>query len=342
MKIHNILINVTELCHVGCRHCGYISSKRDREMTADEMESWVEQVCGYGVRQVIFTGGEAFERFEMLARGVKSAGRNGARAAVFTSAYWAKSPEQARDTLRGVSGLWQLYISTDKYHQERVPIAHIYNAIDAAIAAGVPRISMVITYAAQRDLDEVSGWYSRYGKRVEIVSQPLIPNKGMRKEGEQCAAPLDLAPENFEHSCFLNTPLINPNGDVFACHIGKVDAHRSIRNTPYSLGSLRETSFAGIMESAMRRADYTFLVTHGPRGVAESMQGGSGVVKELPRCRFTSGCEMCMSVMLTPAAAEAFRGHAGASREETEIRLALMDFQGRDRGQGDSECKGGL
>ena len=342
MKIHNVLINVTERCRVGCRHCGYISSKRDREMTADEMDSWVGQVCGYGVGQVIFTGGEAFERFEMLARGVQSAARNGARSAVFTSAFWAKSPALARETLRGVSGLWKLYVSTDKYHQERVPLEHVYYALDAAIEAGIPQVAVVITYAAQKDLEEVSGWYSRYGDRVEIVSQPLIPNKGMRRDESQSAAPLDLSPKSFEHSCFLETPLINPNGDIFACHIGKVDAHRSIRNSPYSLGSLRESPFAGIMQNSLRRADYGFLLAHGPRGVAESMQVSPEAAKALPRCRFTSGCDMCMSVMLTPPAAEAFRRHAESSREATEIRLALMAGKELHRKQRDSEYKGPL
>lgn len=342
MKIHNILINVTERCHVGCRHCGYISSKRDSEMTTDEMDSWVGQVCGYGINKVIFTGGEAFERFEMLTRGVHCASRKGVKSAVFTSAFWAKSPKRAWETLRDVSSLQQLYISTDKYHQERVPLEHVHHAIDAAIKIGIPRITLTITYAAQRDLDEVAGWYSRYRDRVEITSQPLIPNKGMRRDESQYAAQLDLAPKNFEHSCFLATPLINPNGDVFACHIGKVDAHRSIRNTPYSLGSLRESSFAGIIESARRRADYAFLVTHGPRGVAESLQAAPEAVKELPRCRFTSGCEMCMSVMLTPQAAEAFRKHADAARESTEIRLALLNLQERGRRQQDPGYKGPL
>lgn len=324
MKIYNILINVTERCHVGCRHCGYIGSKRDSEMTADEMEFWVGQVCDYGINKVIFTGGEAFERFEMLARGVRRARESGVPTAVFTSAFWAKSPESARETLRGVSSLYQLYISTDKYHQERVPLVHVYHAIDAAIEIGIPRITMTITYATQQDLDEVAGWYSRYGDRVEISSQRLIPRKGMRRAMTEHVPQFDLTPSNYGSNCFLGTPLINPNGEVFACHIGKVAAHGSIRNSPYALGNLREAPFKEIMSGSQRRSDYKFLVAHGPRGVAESMQANPAAVTKLPRCQFTSGCDMCVAVMLTPPAAEAFQRHAEASTESTEIRLALL------------------
>lgn len=324
MKIYNILINVTERCHVGCRHCGYIGSKRDREMTADEMESWVEQVCAFGMNKVIFTGGEAFERFDLLSRGVRRAHEKGVPTAVFTSAFWAKSPELARETLRGVSTLHQLYISTDKYHQERVPIEHVYNAIDAALELGIPRITMTITYAAQQDLDEVSAWYSRYGDRVEITSQRLIPKKGMRRDSTEHAPELDMSPHNYGSNCFLGTPLINPNGDVFACHIGKVAAHGSIRNSPYALGNLREASFGEIMGGSRARPDYRFLMAHGPRGVAESMQAHPDAAKDLPRRQFASGCDMCVAVMLTPAGAEAFQRHAEASKEPTEIKLALL------------------
>jgi MoaA/NifB/PqqE/SkfB family radical SAM enzyme len=324
MKIYNILINVTEVCHVGCRHCGYIGSRRDREMTADEIDSWVRQVCAFGVNKVIFTGGEAFERFEMLSRGVKSAHESGVASAVFTSAFWAKTPERAREVLREVASLRQLYISTDKYHQERVPIAHVYHAIDAALELGIPKITMTITYANRRDLDEVSSWYARYGSKVEISSQLLIPNKGMRRDETQYVPQFDLAPENYGSRCFLATPLINPNGDVYACHIGKVSSHRGIGKSPYALGNLREASFEEIMGDARRRSDYRYLVAHGPRGVAESMQASPEAAKSLPRCKFTSGCDMCMSVMLTPPAAEAFRKHAEQAKESTEIRLALM------------------
>jgi MoaA/NifB/PqqE/SkfB family radical SAM enzyme len=324
MKIYNILINVTERCHVGCRHCGYIGSRRDREMTVDEMADWVGQLCIYAIPKIIFTGGEAFERFDLLGRGVRRAHESGVPTAVFTSAFWAKTPESARETLREISTLRQLYISTDKYHQERVPLTHVYNAIDAALEIGIPRITMTITYANQRDLAEVSSWYSCYGGRVEITSQLLIPNKGMRRDETQYIPQFDLSPKNYESSCFMGTPLINPNGDVFACHIGKVSSHRSIKSSPYALGNLRESSFVEIMGAARKRSDYQYLVAHGPRGVAESMRAQPEAAKGLPRNCFTSGCDMCMSVMLAPSAAEAFRRHAEASTESTEIKLALL------------------
>lgn len=328
MRFNNILINVTERCDVGCRHCGYIGAKRDREMTAIEMESWVGQVCGYGISKIIFTGGEPFGRQDLLARGVQCAHNCGVLTSVFTSAFWAASPEQARSTLRNVPGLDQLYISTDRYHQERVPLASVYNAIDAAIAAGVSRITLVITYDEEPERDAVAAQYSRYGDRVEVSWQRLILNKTMQRAGKEPAGGLGLAPDGYECGCFLGTPLINPDGNVFSCHIGKAAAHRDIRNMPYFLGNLREAAFIDIMSRALHRSDYRFLLAHGPKGVAEMVQAHPEIAQDLPRRQFASGCDMCMSIMLMPSAAKALQRHAEASTDATEIRLALSAVKG--------------
>jgi len=324
MRFDSILINVTEQCHVGCRHCGYIGSRRDREMSVAELESWVEQAAAYGVGKIIFTGGEAFERYELLAAGVRRARQAGASSAVFTSSAWAASAEAARSRLEGLRGLGQLYLSTDIYHQERVPVENVCHAIDAGLESGVQRITLVITYATEADRAAIAAQYGRYGSRVEITSQLLIPNKISRKTLIGHVTSFDFTPRQYSAQCWLGTPLVNPDGAVFACHVGKAAAHGDIRKLPYFLGDLREASFAEIMGRARKRADYQYLRTHGPRGVAEMVQMSPPVETSLKRSRFTSGCDMCMCVMLSPETPAALSKYAEERTEEIDVRLALL------------------
>src|SRR5262245_22415965 len=132
MLFNSVLISVTEVCTVGCRHCGFRGSTRDREPTETELVRWVGEVCEYRVPKIIFTGGEPFQRFHLLRAAVEAAM---ARAtppdiACFTSASWGSSPIRVSQHLEQLRGLNQLYLSTDVYHQERVPWRFVANVIE--------------------------------------------------------------------------------------------------------------------------------------------------------------------------------------------------------------------
>ena len=103
--LRSILVSVTEACHVGCRHCGFIGSTRDREAGAGLLANWVAQACEYGIPLVIFTGGEPFERFEVLERLVATCRAAGTPAASFTSSYWATDPKTTVAYLERLDGL---------------------------------------------------------------------------------------------------------------------------------------------------------------------------------------------------------------------------------------------
>src|SRR5882762_2457450 len=126
----SLLISVTEACHVGCSHCGFIGSTREREAEPEEMALWISQACSYGIPKMIFTGGEPFERLEVLAGGVRAGLAFGVEIGVFTSSYWGDSRERAKKTLSYVKGVTHLYLSSDTFHQRRVPYQYVFNVIE--------------------------------------------------------------------------------------------------------------------------------------------------------------------------------------------------------------------
>lgn len=325
MRFDSILIVLTEVCHVGCQHCGYIGSKRDREVEAPEVEKWIEQMVGYGIPEIIFTGGEAFERYETLAAGVKRARECGARISVFTSSFWATSREEAIKVLHGLDGLTKVYLSTDVYHQKRVPFQYVRNAIDAAIHLGIPDINVNITYATEADRQYVASEYADYGDRVRIYSERVIPSPKFSPKVLAGQDPMhSLAPGNYTRKCWLGTPLVDPQGDIFACHIGKAAAHKNFGKSSYFLGNLHDASFDKIMQQSQQRADYQFLRTHGPEGVALMAAASPALLKDMTRQEFTNACDMCVCVLGAKHGPESLEKYAGVREDEINIRLALL------------------
>jgi MoaA/NifB/PqqE/SkfB family radical SAM enzyme len=327
LRFKSILVSVTEACHVGCSHCGFIGSVRDRESEPEEMADWVSQACHYGVPKIIFTGGEPFERLDSLRRGVDAARASQKPVAVFTSSFWASSPEITRSILEQMPGLTHLYLSSDVYHQRRVPYQNVFNVIETALELKIPQITIYITYANEAERSEVRQHYTSYGDRLKISEDRVIPSPYLSSRVLQNQDALRTShPDEYGCECEIGTPIINPNGDVFSCHIGKAAAHRDLRHLPYFLGNVRERSFADIMASAACRLDYQFLRTYGPRGVAALFAQEPGLSSAVGRDGFTTDCDMCFSTLKTREGRMALESYVSRPevRDGIDMHLALV------------------
>ena len=321
-----VLLSVTERCPVGCRHCGFLGAKRNRECTLEEISDWTRQICEYGVSRFIMTGGEPFERFDAVEAAVKVSSGLATMAGVFTSSYWGTSYSDARAKLERLDGLGHLFLSTDIYHQERVPFAYVNNVIEAAVDLDIQYISMCITYGNEAELDLVKREYARWGGRIKFHEDRVIPTQFLSKRVlAQQAAGIAFSSESYARTCFLQTPIINPNGDLIACHSGKAAAHKDMSGSPYYLGNLRESTFREIAEQASRRWDYQYLRTQGPKGVAQLAEASPRILTGVGRTEFTTACDMCFSVLRTEAGRHALQEQSRKPRvqDNINIRLAL-------------------
>src|SRR5262249_51228992 len=160
------------------------------------------------------------------------------------------------------------------------------------------------------ELREVRSHYERFGGRLKFKHERVIPNPNFSKKvlARQTAlrAP---HPDHYRSDCWIGTPIINPDGDVFSCHVGKAAAHRDLRHLPYFLGNLHDASFSAIMERAAQRSDYQFLRTHGPRAAATLFVEDPGLASALGCTGFTTECDMCFSTLKTAAGRAALKQH---------------------------------
>lgn len=326
MAIHlkSILVSVTEVCHVGCAHCGFIGSQRDRDTDSNDIVDWVHQICDYGVPLVIFTGGEPFERFDRLKMAVAAATEKGTASASFTSSFWAKSSHIAKNTLESLPGLRQLYLSSDVYHQNRVPYQYVHNVIDAADSLGIPDITICITYACEQDLLSVRGAYARYGSRVRFYEERVIPTPYIQNLIQIQPPPRGFFSDEYEPTCWIDTPIVNPDGDLFGCHVGKVGAHGNFQNLPYWLGNLTRESFCELMDTASNNLLYQFLRSRGPQGVAELFSAYPQLRMSVGRLGFTGRCDMCFSVLSTPEGRAALADYVRRPEVMDQINIGLF------------------
>jgi hypothetical protein len=321
MQFDSILVSVTEVCTVGCKHCGFTGTSRDREPAADELAFWVSQACSYGIPEIIFTGGEPFQRFELLKAAVAAAAGHPSspEIATFTSSFWGRTREKVRWYLLQLPGLTHLYLSTDIYHQERVPRDYVANVIDGAIEAGIKKITLCITVSEDAEESAIRRQFQMYEDRVRFHVEHVIPTPFLRIAPPQGVAP---DPSRFKSYCYLETPLINPNGDVSACHIGKAGAYVNLSEQVYFLGNLKQNSFAEIMAAAETNDEYQFLRVFGPQGIARMIAETEELRELFGHRTFTSGCDFCYKILRTPEGRKHFRDFVGTNEQRKLIQAA--------------------
>lgn len=321
----SILISVTEGCKVGCAHCGYIGTKRENETSIEDISRWVVSACEYRIPSIIFTGGEPFERFEVLRSGVTTAFEHDTASALFTSSFWAGSLPETRSHLEQLPGLRHLYLSTDVYHQKTVPYENVRNVIRAADELGIPLVTLCVCYTTQTDLDAVKAEYQEFQGRVRFYETRVIPTPYIERVLKGQDSTIPAREENFETSCFLDTPIVNANGDLFACHIGKVGGVADMEHLPYWLGNLGRESFSRIMSRARYKVEYQFLRTHGPRGIARLFEEYPELASATGRDSFVEPCDLCFSALATHEGRRCLREFTARPeiQEEINIRLAL-------------------
>jgi len=327
----SLLVSVTESCTVGCRHCGYLGSTRSKEATEDQIADWVTQALDYGIPNIIFTGGEPFQRFRLLKAGVRAAHEHESHPGIssFTSSFWGKSPEAVDQILDQLSGLDHLYLSTDVFHQERVPPAYVMNVIDSAIRRGFNHITLCVTIAEDAEEEQFRTLYQGYGDRLMFHIDRVIPSQFTKTSHPQ--RQLKPIAANFSADCYLKTPIINPDGDIAACHIAKVGAHQSLDDEVYFLGNLHREPFSDIMKRSEGNYQYQFLRAFGPQGVARLVQQSDSLRTHFGERTFTRDCDLCCRVLLNKKGKEALREWTDDSFNRELIDSVLTTRLGEDR-----------
>lgn len=146
------VVLTTFKCTAACPECCFeCSPDNDRMLTYKEITQFIEQVHNeFGVKFIIWSGGECFLLGKNLKKGIQYARNYGMHSRCVTNGFWATSEEVAYNKLKELheSGLVELNLSTGDEHKLYVSEDNILNA---AIAAARLNMRVVISIETRKD-----------------------------------------------------------------------------------------------------------------------------------------------------------------------------------------------
>ncbi len=264
-------------CNFSCSHCSVGSSpKTSFPMPEEVLDRALEQIASIkSVKTVVFTGGEATLRRELLLEGIRRASELGYRTRLVTNVWWAKTEEKAVAYLKTLkeAGLSEFNTSFDDYRLPFIGFEKVVNAVKAARKVGFPMgIGVIRGKDAQWDEDRVKKVLAEelgieqkdLSRWVTIIADyPTPSGTGEDLDMSGCDAG-----EKLDLGCLeiLKTLSIHPNGSVKACC-----GHVMFYAKDLSLGNLMKEELSTIVGRAQRNVLYWWIHMSGPKRILERL-----------------------------------------------------------------------
>ena len=292
---------LTYKCQVACRHCILQAGpNRTEQITLDNALDWIDQIASYRngwVKVVSLTGGEPFYDLPKLKEIVRFAKNKGLMVSVVSNAFWASTPENARNALIEVSAIDMLAVSADVYHQECIPLRNIANAVQTANDLGIP---INIHVCSEDEFDPKHQKIIDYLKTIvneeQIVSMVTLPVGRALEEAD--ISKLKRAPEPPSLACSSgNTPIIFPDGKVVACIGPIIDLKAS---HPLVIGNLNQNTLQDLFDRAETNPILHAIRVWGPKKLISKIRETK--LRNLTEQDYLSEipCDACYKLMSDP------------------------------------------
>jgi organic radical activating enzyme len=325
-----VYVSLTQKCPITCRHCFVESGpRRDEHIPPAEFESWIGEIAQHaGVRAIVFSGGEPFSHPGALKAGLAACAAANKYSIISTSGYWASRPDLANRFLDNYPAFNALWLSTDVFHEEFVPLSNLRVAAEVAAARNSEVFFQIVD-----DDPENSEFMRRFEgalgpdlaskDRVYIVPLSRI-GRGRDLEPNQLVTTgngdADRVPDM---PCpWLGAPWVHEDSSMCACP--NLDVHRQPDHV-LKLGKLGVDRF----QDASGRADQDWFVqalrVYGPRSITEMFPLQQwGWQKDV--FHGSSICDLCHSITGTPGLVERIRAEVAQSQPTQSEMKALRLF----------------
>lgn len=313
---HTLVIGMTYLCNLVCRHCSVCCGPKAEVMTdflsqigyepeedepavptleEDRILNFIEQASDYAsLRALAFTGGEPTLFYATLLKAVRLGKNKGLWTGMVTNASWAKSKERAEKRcgeLRA-AGLDQICFSCGDFHGEFVPVETLRNCYAAALEAG---LEITFNLILQANSVATEAYLRRHleipddgaGGRVTFRPTNVVPSgRGAQLPESAFIYEEKDAPNSQYGPCSSvgAQPHITPDGLLKACcgvparEIGEL-----------TLGDLKRQSFREAYEPVNENLIIQWLHYRGPHHILKKLAPDRDH-------RFTNVCEGCQLI----------------------------------------------
>jgi MoaA/NifB/PqqE/SkfB family radical SAM enzyme len=281
-------------CNFGCRHCIHGSSARQRRVLPQETIRGLIRSAALvsGTERLIisFTGGEPFLHFEDLLENAREAKKSGASLiSCISNCFWAVSEEAAGQMLGDIkrSGIDQLSVSYDRFHDPYVSLEHIRNAFKAAVEAGIQvKFKTVVFRDSERAYQFLEGLKDlTCGTSFQVEENLCLPVG----RAESLPGSLFLYCEGFPRErCYgLGNILAGHDGNVYPCCCAAFSG-------PLRLGNIHRDTLQSLVEKFNGSVLFKVLRDRGPAYFLPYLRECGVILEE---GTFVNACHLCRRVL---------------------------------------------
>jgi hypothetical protein len=291
-------ISIGRLCNAACAHCSVDCGPWRREaLEPGTILSCIDEAAKLGMSRIELTGGEPLLRAKELPGFVERARGHGLETLIYTNAFWAKTPDLARRRLAELHerGLTAVTFSTDRFHQEFIPISCVGNAIEACNELGITA-SVIVTY-----LDDEPSFLETVAVLHQHTSQIYLQSVAPFGRAAAGLSQERMARWPFSKAaapCPGTIPAVAPDGRVTLCCAPPLYMPVDIaRISPLVLGWIDHEPLSQIVLRAQENPFIQLLVAGGVGAVLariEELQ--PGLFEPRPEGYFGL-CDLCMQVL---------------------------------------------
>lgn len=139
---NTLTIITTYQCNAACTECCFECNPGvDGHLSLDSMKRFIDLGIEEfpGLKLVAFSGGECFLLKQDLFEAIAHAHRHSLRTRCVTNAFWGKTRDFCRSTVRRLvrAGIDEINISTGRDHQQWVPVQSVIRAARTLVESGV-------------------------------------------------------------------------------------------------------------------------------------------------------------------------------------------------------------
>lgn len=316
---HTLAIFPTDRCNarcdICCLHCG---PERDNHLPRRLAEAAIREAGDMeNMKTLIISGGEPWLFREEVLGYARLASSLGLSVTLYSNGFWGKDAAAAQKAVRQMkeAGVGGLSFSADRYHQACVPAAHLKNAMEAALEAGLSVELSVMEFADRASLPWAEEIFGEIIHRpgVRFVPHPALA-AGRAKErlaDEDFWRPL---PAALLPCCHAGMIHLTPEGNWLpCCGIG-------CREVPFLvLGNIRDMTLLEAEERAMEDEVLKIILLEGWRWFARRAKE---IGHPFPKTVSLS-CECCLFLASHPEFAEGIRKEAMRHAAELAMLRAM-------------------
>lgn len=297
LVFRRLKIAIGRLCNAACGHCSVECGPWRREaLDSGTILSCIDEAAKLGMSRIELTGGEPLLRANELLGFLERARGHGLQTLIYTNAFWAKTPDLALRRLAELRerGLTAMAFSTDRFHQEFIPISRVVNALEACSELGISASVIVCYLDDEPSLLETVALLHQYTSRIFLQSvAPFGRAAGLPQERmarwpfSKAAAP-----------CLGTTPAVAPDGRVTLCCAPPLYMPVDVaRISPLILGWIDSEPLSQIVLRAQENPLLQLLVAEGVGAILARIEAlQPGLFQPRPEGYFGL-CDLCMQVL---------------------------------------------